>query len=154
MTCQIILNAEVRLRNSYIIKAVSCEKDENGNVILVHAEAVPNSIGTNVEGHKPKGVIHWVDANNCFKAKVNLYDNLFLVPNPGAAEDFLSTVNRDSLKVIDDARLEMSLRNARVGDSFQFEREGYFCVDSKHYVENAPEFNLTVFLRETKKISV
>jgi len=148
------LNAEVRLRNSYIIKAVSCEKDENGNVILVHAEAVPNSIGTNVEGHKPKGVIHWVDANNCFKAKVNLYDNLFLVPNPGAAEDFLSTVNRDSLKVIDDARLEMSLRNARLGDSFQFEREGYFCVDSKHYVENAPEFNLTVFLRETKKISV
>lgn len=146
------LGHEVRLRNSYIVLAKSCEKDENGNVTVVHVDAIPNSVGTNVEGHKPKGVIHFVDANNCYFGRVNLYENLFNVPNPGAAEDFLATVNQNSKTVIENAALEMSLKGAVVGQSFQFEREGYFCVDSKNSQPGKPEFNLTVALRETKKV--
>ena len=148
------LGHEVRLRNSYIVQAVSCEKDSDGKVTVVHVVAVPNSVGANIEGHKPKGVIHWVDAANCFIGKVNLYETLFNVANPGAAEDFLSTVNTNSKTVVENAALEMSLKSAGVGQSFQFEREGYFCVDSKNSVEGKPEFNLTVALRETKKVSV
>lgn len=148
------LGHEVRLRNSYIVEATSCEKDENGKVIVVHCNAVPNSVGANVEGHKPKGVIHWVDANNCYRGIVNLYENLFNVPNPGAAEDFLATVNKDSKTVIANAVLEKSLESAVVGQSFQFEREGYYCVDSKNSKPNKPEFNMTVALRENKKVSV
>lgn len=148
------LGHEVRLRNSYIVEATSCEKDENGKVTVVHCNAVPNSVGANVEGHKPKGVIHWVDANNCYRGIVNLYENLFNVPNPGAAEDFLATVNKDSKTVIENAVLEKSLESAVVGQSFQFEREGYYCVDSKNSKPNKPEFNMTVALREIKKVSV
>lgn len=145
------LDHEVRLRNAYIVKAVSCEKNAQGEITCVHCEAVPGSLGANVEGHKPKGVIHWVDACNCFRTEVNLYGQLFKVPNPGAAEDFLATVDENSRHVIADAALEKSLENAKPGDSFQFEREGYFCADSKHSKPGRPVFNLTVALRETRK---
>ena len=145
------LGGLVRLRHGYIVKATSCEKDENGKVTCVHVEAIPNSIGCDVEGCKPKGVIHFVDAKNYFDGKVMLYQNLFNDPNPGAAEDFLACVNKDSVEVIEHAALERSLQQAKVGDHFQFERVGYFCVDSKNSQENAPVFNLTVALRETKK---
>ena len=80
-----------------------------------------------------------------------LYQRLFTVPNPGAAEDFLACVDKNSVEVIEHAALEASLAQAKVGDSFQFEREGYFCVDSKYSTEGHPVFNLTVALRETKK---
>lgn len=146
------LGHEVRLRHGYIIKAISCDKDENGNVVCVHAEAVPHSAGADVEGHKPKGVIHFVDANNCFRTDVYLYSRLFKEPNPAAFDDFLSTVDENSLEIIKDAALELSLKDAVVGQSFQFEREGYFCVDSKHFKPSQPVFNLTVALRETKKV--
>lgn len=145
------LGGLVRLRHGYIVKATSCEKDENGKVTCVNVEAIPNSIGCDVEGCKPKGVIHFVDAKNYFDGKVMLYQNLFNDPNPGAAEDFLACVNKDSVEVIEHAALERSLQQAKVGDHFQFERVGYFCVDSKNSQENAPVFNLTVALRETKK---
>lgn len=145
------LGSEVRLRHSYIIKAVSCEKDAQGKVVLVHAEAVPNSAGTNVENHKPKGVIHFVNAADCARVQVNLFSYLFTEPNPGAAEDFLAVVNPESKQVIADAVVEKSLAQAQPGQSFQFEREGYFCVDSKNFEPGKPQFNLTVALRETKK---
>lgn len=145
------LGSEVRLRHSYIIKAVSCEKDAAGRVVLVHVEAVPHSVGAAVEGHKPRGVIHFVNARDCFDAVVNLYSCLFTDPNPGAAEDFLSVINPDSKVVIEHAKLEKSLQGARPLQSFQFEREGYFCVDSRNFVEGHPVFNLTAALRENKK---
>ena len=145
------LGAEVRLRHSYIIKAVSCDKDENGNVVLVHAEAVPNSAGANVENHKPKGVIHFVNAQDCLRATVNLYAPLFTDPNPGAAEDFMAVVNPESKTVLADAALEKSLADAKPGQAYQFEREGYFCADSKAFAAGKLEFNLTVALRENKK---
>ena len=145
------LGSEVRLRHGYIIKALSCEKDAEGRVILVHAEAVPNYVGANVENHKPKGVIHYVNAADCVRVQVNLVDKLFTDPNPGAAEDFLSVVNPDSKIVIMDAAAEKRLGEAQPGDTFQFEREGYFCVDSKDFKAGQPVFNLTVALRETRK---
>ena len=74
------------------------------------------------------------------------------VANPGAEDDITSVVDSHSVEVIEHAALEASLKSAKVGDSFQFEREGYFCVDSKHSAENQPVFNLTVALRETKKV--
>lgn len=148
------LGYEVRLRHGYIVKAVSCEKDENGKVTCVHVEAVPNSVGTDVEGHKPKGVIHWVDSNNCYRADICLYGRLFKVPNPGACDDFLSTVDENSKELITNAALEMSLADASLGEHFQFEREGYFCLDSKALKEGKKVFNLTVALRETKKAMV
>ena len=129
------LGGLVRLRHGYIVKATSCEKDENGKVTCVHVEAIPNSIGCDVEGCKPKGVIHFVDAKNYCDGKVMLYQNLFNDPNPGAAEDFLACVNKDSVEVIEHAALERSLQQAKVGDHFQFERVGYFCVDSKNSQE-------------------
>ncbi len=148
------LGSEVRLRNAYIVKAVSCEKDEAGNVTVVHCEAVPDSAGLNPEGHKPRGVIHWVNKADCMRGRVILYRTLFTDPNPGAADDIMAVVAKNSKEVIEDAALEASLANARVGDSFQFEREGYFCVDSKYSKDGAPVFNLTVALRENKKPSV
>lgn len=145
------LGGLVRLRYGYIVKATSCEKDEQGNITCVHVTAIPNSIGCDVEGCKPKGVIHFVDAHNYYDAQVRLYQYLFNDPNPSAAEDFLACVNKDSVEVIEHAALERSLQQAKVGDHFQFERVGYFCVDSKYSQDQAPVFNLTVALRENKK---
>ncbi|MBQ9274368.1 MAG: glutamine--tRNA ligase [Succinivibrio sp.] len=148
---RLVTGGEVRLRYGCIIKAVSCHKDESGTVTEIHAEAVPDSIGQTPEGHKARGVIHWVNAQSCLRGTVKLYRNLFTVPNPGAAEDFLSTVDTLSLETLDNAALEQSLSQAVSGQSFQFEREGYFCVDSKYSKVGAPVFNLTVALRETRK---
>ncbi len=141
----------MRLRYGCIIKAVSCEKDEAGRVVLVHAEAVPNSVGADVEGHKPKGVIHFVDAAYCYEGPVYVYGRLFDLPNPGAAEDIIAAVNPDSLIIIEHAVMEAALKDATPGQSFQFEREGYFCVDSKYSAPGRPVFNRTAALRDNKK---
>lgn len=145
---RLTLGKEVRLRYGYVIKAERCDKDENGKVTCVYCSYIPESLGQDVEGHKPKGVIHWVSASNCAKAEVRMYSCLFNVPNPGSAEDFLSTINKDSLKIISDAVVEPALAEANVGDAFQFERTGYFCVDSKLSTADKKVFNLTVALKE------
>ena len=146
------LGHEVRLRHGPIVKAVSCEKDGSGKITAVHAEAVPDSAGSDVEGHKPKGVIHWVNAGDCFRARVILYGRLFRDPNPSSYENILDAVDPDSKQVIDNAALEVSLRDAALGESFQFEREGYFCLDSRQEDGAGKVFNMTVALRETNKI--
>ena len=145
---RLVLGKEVRLRYAYIVRADSCEKDEAGNIIRVHCTYIPESLGTEIPDHKPKGVIHWVSAERHVKAEVRLYQRLFLVPNPGAQEDFLATINPDSLKIVKDAVLEESLANAVPGQSFQFERTGYFCPDSRYSGDSAKVFNLTVALKE------
>jgi len=101
-----------------------------------------------VEGHKPKGVIHWVSATESKKAEVRLYERLFKVSNPGAAEDFLATINENSLKIIDNAYIEPALAEAAPSQAFQFERTGYFCLDSKYSTDDKKVFNLTVALKE------
>ena len=142
------LEKEVRLRYGYIIKAESCEEDENGNVTCVHCTYIPESLGQDVEGHKPKGVIHWVSATHGKTAEIRLYERLFKVPNPGAAEDFLSTINENSLRIIEKAYIEPALQEAEAMEAFQFERTGYFCVDSRYSTADKKVFNLTVALKE------
>ena len=142
------LEKEVRLRYGYIIKAESCEEDESGNVTCVHCTYIPESLGQDVEGHKPKGVIHWVSATEGKTAEIRLYERLFKVPNPGAADDFLSTINENSLRIIENAWIEPALQEAAVSEAFQFERTGYFCADSKYTTPEKKVFNLTVALKE------
>lgn len=139
---------EIRLRHAYIVRAESWEEDENGEVTAVRCSLVPGSLGRDVEGHKPKGVVHWVSASLSLTAEVRLYGRLFSVPNPGAAEDFLAAVSRDSLTVVRDARIEPALRDAAPSEAFQFERTGYFCADSRDSAPGKPVFNLTVALKE------
>lgn len=142
------LEKEVRLRYGYIIKAESCEEDENGNVTCVHCTYIPESLGQDVEGHKPKGVIHWVSATEGKTAEIRLYERLFKVPNPGSADDFLSTINENSLRIIENAWIEPALQETAVSEAFQFERTGYFCADSKYTTPEKKVFNLTVALKE------
>ena len=101
------------------------------------------------DGRKVKGVIHWVTAEHSLPAQIRLYDRLFAVANPGAADDFLSTINPNSLTLIEGARVEPSLKDAPAEKAFQFEREGYFCADSKLSTPEHLVFNLTVALRDT-----
>ncbi len=145
---RLVLGKEVRLRYAYIIKAESCDKDENGNIIRVHCTYIPDSLGVDVAEHKPKGVIHWVNADHHITAEVRLYQCLFNVPNPGASEDFLSTINKNSVEIIPNAVMEESLKDAVPGQAYQFERTGYFCADSKYSYAEHKVFNLTVALKE------
>ncbi len=147
---RLVMGKEVRLRHSYIIKAERVEKDADGNITTLYCSVDRDTLGKDpVDGRKVKGVIHWVSAAHALDAEVRLYDRLFAVANPGAAEDFLSTINPQSLRIVAHAKLEPSLRDAKPEFAYQFEREGYFCVDSKLTTAEKPVFNLTVALRDT-----
>ena len=146
---------EVRLIKAYFIKCVGYDTDENGEVTCVHCTYDPDSYGGNSpDGRKVKGTIHWVDANDNVKAEVRLYDRLFNVPNPSDEEgvsSFEDNLNPNSLTVIKNAVIEKSLANAPVEKTYQFMRNGYFCVDSDTD-ENSLVFNRTVALRDSFKI--
>jgi glutaminyl-tRNA synthetase len=147
---RLVLGKYVRLRYSYIIRAERCDKDQDGNITCIYCTYVPDTVGQDLpDGKKVKGVIHWVSAKYAIDARVNMYECLFKVPNPGAAEDFMSIVNRDSLKVIDGAKVEPHLADASPSVTYQFEREGYFCADCRHHTRENPAFNLTVTLRDS-----
>ncbi len=147
---RLVLGKYVRLRYGYIIHAERCDKDENGNITCIYCTYVPDTVGSDLPGGKKvKGVIHWISSKYAVNAQVNMYDCLFKVPNPGAAEDFMSIVNKDSLHVIADAKVEPHLADAPFGVTYQFEREGYFCADVKHHTSEHPVFNLTVTLRDS-----
>jgi glutaminyl-tRNA synthetase len=144
---RLVLDKEVRLRGAYVIKAERVEKDDNGEITTIYCTYDPETLGKNPsDGRKVKGVIHWVSAPESVTAEVRLYDRLFSVPNPAAAEDFESTLNPDSLVVISNAKLEPSLANSVPAQGFQFERTGYFSRDTKS--ENLV-FNQTVGLRDS-----
>ena len=139
---------EVRLKTTYVVKCTGCKKDENGNVIEVYAEYDPESRGGNpADGRKIKSTIHWVDAKNAEDAEIRLYDNLFTVEDPDAG-DFLELLNPDSLKVLTGCKVEAGLKTARPGESFQFMRQGYFCVDNKDSAEDHLVFNRSVSLKD------
>ncbi|GAB3232418.1 glutamine--tRNA ligase [Pseudaeromonas pectinilytica] len=147
---RLVLGKEVRLRHAYVIKAERVEKDADGKITTIYCSYDPQTLGTDpADGRKVKGVIHWVTAEHSLPAQVRLYDRLFAVANPGAAEDFLTTINPASLTVIDGARVEPSLQQAAPEQAYQFEREGYFCADSKLSTPESLVFNLTVALRDT-----
>jgi glutaminyl-tRNA synthetase len=146
---RLVLGKAVRLRNAYVITCDEVIKDDAGNIIELICSHDENTLGKNPEGYKPKGVIHWVSATESMPATVRLYDRLFNVPNPAAAEDFMQTINPESLQVITQARVEKSLGNAKPEDSFQFEREGYFCADRYEHSSDNLVFNRTVTLRDS-----
>ena len=145
---RLVLGKEVRLRNAYVIKAERVEKDVNGEITTIFCTYDPETLGKNpADGRKVKGVIHWVSAVHNHPAEFRLYERLFTVPNPGAAEEIESVLNPTSL-VVKHGFVEQSLANAEPEKGYQFEREGYFCADNK---DSRPEhlvFNLTVSLKE------
>ncbi|WP_406667293.1 glutamine--tRNA ligase [Gallaecimonas sp. GXIMD1310] len=142
---RLVLGKEVRLRNAYVIKAERVEKDADGNITTIYCTADMDTLGKDpADGRKVKGVIHWVSAEQGVPAQIRLYDRLFNVPNPGGAEDFLSTLNPESL-VIKNGVVEPSLATAAAEVGYQFERTGYFCRDSK---AEPLTFNRTVALRD------
>ena len=145
---RLVLGKEVRLRNAYVIKAERVEKDANGEITTIFCTYDPETLGKNpADGRKVKGVIHWVSAVHNHPAEFRLYDRLFTVPNPGAEDDIESVLNPHSL-VVKHGFVEQSLAAAEAEKGYQFEREGYFCADSK---DSRPEhlvFNLTVSLKE------
>ncbi|MCU7837656.1 MAG: glutamine--tRNA ligase/YqeY domain fusion protein [gamma proteobacterium symbiont of Taylorina sp.] len=157
---RLTIGSEVRLRNSYVIKCESVVKNEQGEVIELRCIHDADTLGKKPEGRKVKGVIHWVSEQYSVPAEVRLYDRLFSVENPEEAakkheEDeshFLDFLNPDSLTTMVNARAEMSLADGQSGDSFQFEREGYFTVDSDSDSDSDSGhlvFNRTVGLRDS-----
>ena len=141
---------EVRLRYAYIVKCERIEKDTAGRVTTVYCSYDPATrSGTGADSErKVKGTIHWVSAAHARAAEVRLYDRLFRVPNPGAAESFDAELNPDSLVTVRDAKLEPGLLGAESGQKFQFERIGYFCVDTRESAPGRPVFNRVVTLRD------
>ncbi|MBN3136593.1 glutamine--tRNA ligase [Pectobacterium punjabense] len=146
---RLVLGKEVRLRNAYVIKADRIEKDEQGTITTIYCSYDAETLSKDpADGRKVKGVIHWVSAAHGVPAEFRLYDRLFSVANPGAADDFLSTINPDSLKVTQ-GFVEASLAQAEVEKAYQFEREGYFCADRVYSSAEHLVFNRTVGLRDT-----
>lgn len=149
---RLTLGKEVRLKNAYIIKGESVVKDEEGNILEIHATYDPESrsgSGSEASKRKVKGTIHWVSVPHAIEAEIRIYDRLFTDENPDGNKDvdFLDFVNPNSLEIVK-GFLEPSLSTAKDGDKFQFQRLGYFCVD-KESKENALVFNKTVGLRDT-----
>lgn len=144
---------EVRLKSAYVIKCTGFKLSENGDVEEVYAEYDKETKGGNTpDGRKVKGTIHWVDAGNSVDAEVRLYDNLFTVADPERAEnDFTEYVNKNSLTVLKNCKLEKSLELAQVGDRYQFMRIGYFCVDNVDSKKGHLVFNRAVSLKDSFK---
>ena len=139
---------EVRLKTAYIVKCTGCKKDADGNVTEVYAEYDPESRGGNAaDGRKIKATIHWVNAQDCLDAEIRLYGNLFTVAEP-ESDAFMEYLNPDSLEVLSGCRLEKSLETAKPGESFQFMRQGYFCVDNRDSTPGHLVFNRSVSLKD------
>jgi glutaminyl-tRNA synthetase len=139
----------VRLRGAYIIKAESFTQDEQGNVSEIQASVVEGSVGANVEGVKPRGVIQWVSAEHAVSATVRIYDRLFSHETPDKGDnDFMDFINPESLEIIEGCLVEPSVLEAEPEQGFQFEREGYFVADRYDFSKNNLVFNKTIGLRD------
>ncbi len=143
---------EVRLKSAYFVKCVGFDKDADGNITCVHCTYDPESKGGNSpDGRKVKGTIHWVSADHALDAEIRLYDRLFLTENPSEETeggDFLENLNPDSLTVLTGCKLEKNMENCKPGDTFQFLRQGYYCVDK----DSAPGhivLNRTVAIKDS-----
>ena len=141
---------EVRLMNAYFVTCTGCVKDENGRIIEVHCTYDPETkCGSGFTGRKVKGTIHWVPAKEAVKAEVRLYENIIDEEKGVYKEDGSLNLNPNSLTVLKECYLEPALKDGKPYDSFQFVRQGYFCVDSKDSVEGAPVFNRIVSLKSS-----
>jgi glutaminyl-tRNA synthetase len=143
---------EVRLRYAYFIKCVDVVKDDKGNVVELHCTYDPKTRGGDApDGRKTKATLHWVTSDHSIKAEVRLYDRLFTKANPDdveEGEDFISNINPKSLEILNECFVEPNLKNVKPGDRFQFERLGYFCVDTDS-TDSKLVFNRTVALKDT-----
>ena len=140
---------EVRLRWAYFITCTDVIKDDAGEIVELRCTYDPATKGGDApDGRKVKGTLHWVSATDAVDAEVRLYDHLFTDPAPGRQEDFVATLNPESLEVLTGCKLEPSLLAFGVGDAMQFERMGYFAKDPDS-TESAPVFNRTMTLRDT-----
>ncbi|MDR1962811.1 MAG: glutamine--tRNA ligase/YqeY domain fusion protein [Planctomycetaceae bacterium] len=144
---------EVRLRYAYYVICTGCVKDADGNVTEVHCNYDPETRGgTSADGRRVQGTIHWVSAEHALNAEVRLYDRLFTKENPDDPQDptdYKEYLNKNSLEIISDAKLEPGLAEALPQDRYQFERIGYFCVDSVDSKPGKLVFNRTVSLRDS-----
>ena len=148
---RLTLGSKVRLMGAYLVRCTGVDKDEAGNVVTIHAEAdLETRNGNPADGRKVRGTIHWVSCEHCVDAEIHLYDKLFTEANmngiPDGA-DFKDYLNPDSVQVIDHAKLEESLADAKPGERFQFVRTGYFTPDSK----NPHVYNRIVTLKDSFK---
>ncbi|KPJ64692.1 glutamate--tRNA ligase [candidate division KD3-62 bacterium DG_56] len=143
---------EVRLRYAYFITCQDVVKDESGEIAELRCTYDPATRGGDApDGRKVKATLHWVSAKHAVPAEVRLYDHLFLKPNPGdvpEGDSFLDNLNPNSLEIVT-GYIEPFVRDAKPGDRFQFERVGYFCVDTRYSAPGSPVFNRTVTLRDT-----
>jgi glutaminyl-tRNA synthetase len=143
---RLAINKEVRLRNSYVIKASRFDADKNGEITTIFCTYDPDTLGKNpTDGRKVKGVIHYVESSKAISAEFRLYDRLFVDPNPSQYDDMSEVLNSDSL-IIKNGFVEHNLKNVEIEKAYQFEREGYFCRDSD---SDGIVFNKTVGLRDT-----
>ncbi|MEH6581656.1 MAG: glutamine--tRNA ligase/YqeY domain fusion protein [Halioglobus sp.] len=148
---RLVIGKRTRLRNAYVIEADEAIRDAAGDIVEVRARIIPNTLGEDPEdGIKAKGVIHWVSASAGKQATVRLYDRLFNDEAPDKGDkDLLSSLNPDSMTVIEGVWIEPSLLDAEPEQNFQFEREGYFVADRFEHSSQTPVFNMTIGLRDT-----
>ena len=144
---------EVRLMHAYFVKCESFIKDETGKVVEIHCTYDPASRGGNSpDGRKVKGTIHWVSAKHAKKVQIRLYENIVDEELGVYNEDGSLNLNPNSLTVLDNCYVEPSLADAKAYDSFQFVRQGYFCVDAKDSTPETPVFNRIVSLKSSYKL--
>ena len=148
---RLVIGKRVRLRNAYVIEADEAVKDENGNIIEVRARIIEDTVGKNpADDIKPKGVIHWVDAQDNVDCEVRLYDRLFNDSAPDAGgKDYMQSLNPESLTVLSNCKAEKSLATSNIDSRFQFEREGYFIQDSRYSSPEKLVYNRVISLRDT-----
>lgn len=149
---RLIPGGEVRLRYAYIIKCDEIIKDETGEVIQLNCSYDPETrSGTGTSTKKVKGTIHWVNVKDCVDCEVRLYDRLLTVEDPASEKDkdYKDLINPNSLEIISNAKLEPFIKDSKPADKFQFERQGYFCVDTKYTTKEKLVFNRTVTLKDT-----
>lgn len=143
---------EVRLRYAYFIKCENVVKDAQGNIVELHCTYDPATYGGDApDGRKVKATLHWVSAAHALEAEVRLYDHLFAKQSPedvNEGEDFLTNLNPNSLEVLQGCKVERFVKDAPVGTRYQFERQGYFCIDEDS-VPDKLVFNRTVALKDT-----
>ena len=140
---------EVRLRSAYFITCLEAVKDASGEIVELRCSYDPATRGGSApDGRSPRATLHWVSASHAIAGEIRLYDHLFVPPDPGAERDLLDDLNPRSEEVLIDCRLEPSLAGLPAGTRVQFERLGYFCVDSDS-APDRPVFNRTVTLRDT-----
>ncbi|PUB90989.1 MAG: glutamine--tRNA ligase [gamma proteobacterium symbiont of Ctena orbiculata] len=149
---RLVTGGEVRLRNAYVIKCEEVVKNNQGEIIELRCSYDPETLGKNPEGRKVRGVIHWVSARHGIKGEVRLYDRLFGKADAGRVDEggrFTDNLNPDSLRTLTDCYFEPALGSAIAGEQYQFEREGYFILDSREAAREEPVFNRIITLRDS-----